>query len=800
VLVLKQLGNASLTRSGTPVNGRAAQGRRLALLAILASARGRPTTRDKIIALLWPESSTARARHQLSDTLYILRAGLGDDVILASGDELTLNADTVISDVVQFDRLIDDDDLEQAVEIYDGPLLDGFHLGDAPEFERWLDAERTRISQRYAAALEALASRSEGDGDFTTAVKRWRRLAAHDPFSGRIALGLMRALEAAGDRAGALKHARVHAELLVQEFETEPDTDVVAFAERLRLSPPSRPAPEPAPPARAVATIQAVEKVQEEVEPLQPASGNAAGTTGQRSRRQRTRVYSALAAALAALMIVVGTVYARSALRPRTRTTEHALAVLPFVNMSADGGSDYFSDGLSEQIISVLSRIPGLRVAARTSSFAMRDAKLDIRAIAATLNVDAVLEGSVRKNGSRLRVTAQLIDATTGYHIWSSDYDREMLEILAVQDEIARDIARALELRIPVRAAESDSRRLPDLQAYDLYLRALYLRDTFTPDALRQAREYLDRAIELDPTFAGAYALKATVLGPAMYFRYVPLQGNVEEARTAIERALELDPRLGEAFGALGMLKLFFDWDFDGAQRAMLRAVELNPSDHHAWHMLGNYYRATGRPEDAVTARAHAVAVDPLNARMGLMLAADYTVAGRFQEALAQYSRSLKLDPAHPLALGLGPNLPAGPSWVYLQQGRDAEVVDEYVRIATMRGASPSELEALRSAYQSAGMASFWRSWLSFDLRHAGSDPDPVRVATFHALAGDPLQAVEWLERAHAERNPALIFVYADPTFAALRDHPRFRRILQQMNFPIGSAERGSARLVGPTR
>jgi TolB-like protein/DNA-binding SARP family transcriptional activator/Flp pilus assembly protein TadD len=707
----------------------------------------------------------------LSDTLYILRAAVGDDVILATGDELTLNEDTVISDVVQFDRLLDDGELERAVEIYDGPLLDGFHLGDAPEFERWLDAERTRISQRYAAALETLASRSEGTGDFTTAVKRWRKLATHDPLSGRIALGLMRVLEATGDRAGALRHARIHAELLEQEFETEPDTDVVAFAERLRLSPPSRPAPEPAPPLRA--------------ETLQPASGNAVGMSGQRSRRRRTRVYSALAAAVVAMLIVVGALYALSVLWPQAGTTEHTLAVLPFVNMSADGGSDYFSDGLSEQIISVLSRIPGLRVAARTSSFAMRDSKLDVRAIAGTLNVDAVLEGSVRKDGSRLRVTAQLIDATTGYHIWSSDYDREMQEILAVQDEIARDIARALELRIPVRAVQSGSRRSPDLQAYDLYLRALYLRDTFTPEALRHAREYLDRAIELDPTFARAYALKATVLGPAMYWRYIPLQGNVEEARTAIDRALELDPRLGEAYGALGMLKLFFDWDFSGAQRAMLRAVELNPSDHHAWHMLGNYYRATGRPEDAVTARAHAVAVDPLNARMALMLAADYTAAGRFEEALAQYGRSLKLDPAHPLALGLGPNVPAGPSWVYLQEGRIEEAVDEYVRIATMRGGSATELESLRSAFQSAGMPSFWRSWLEFDLRHAGSNPDPVRVATFHALAGDPLQALEWLERAHGERNPALVFVYADPTFAALREHPRFRRIFQQMNFPI---------------
>jgi adenylate cyclase len=769
VVVLKLLGGPSVSRSGTVVSGRAVQGRRLALIATLAAARGRPVTRDKIIALLWPESPTDRARRQLSDTLYILRTRLGDDVIQATGDDLALNDEAVSSDLADFERMLDAGQLEAAVEIFRGPLLDGFHLSDAAEFERWLDDERSRLSQAYADSLEEIARRTETTGDFAAGVGWWRKLAAHDPYSTRIALGLMRWLDAAGDRAGALKHARVHAELLQQEFDAEPDTDVVAFAEQLRLAPPVR-------------VTQRAEKVRATMD--EPTRVDIDRTSGPDVPVRRERSYSRVVIAAVIAIFTVGTVLGIAALRSHDGPKANAMAVLPFVNMSADSGGDYFSDGLTEQIITALSHIPELRVAARTSSFALRDTKLDIRAIGDTLNVDAVLEGSVRRDGNRLRVTAQLIDAKTGYHIWSGDYDREMRQVLEVQDEVANDIAKALELRMPQRAVLPGDHPPPNLEAYDLYLRALYLRDTFTQEALDQARQYLDRAVELDPDFALAYAHKATVLGPALYWRFVPLESGVAEAHAAVTRALALDPGLGDAYGALGMIKLFFDWDFPGAERTLLRAVELNPNDHHAWHQLANFYRATGRPPAAARARAHAVALDPLNVRFGMMLADDHAASGHIDEALAQFTRIMRLDPAHPMLVGYSPYAPNGPWVIYWKQGRHPEVVAEYLRMASLRGASAAELDDLRDAFQQNGMPAFWRSWLEFDLRHAGGSPQPVRVATFYALAGDTANAVEWLERAYEERNPALIYVFTDPNFAALRENPRFRRIFQQMKFP----------------
>ena len=772
MLTLEVLGTASIEGSDGPLTSRAAQGRRLALLALLALARGRPLSRDKLIALLWPETAPERARPQLSDTLYILRSALGEDIVRPAGDGLVLNPGATTCDAATFEDLLDQGRLEPAVELYRGPLLDGFHLSDATEFEDWLAAERTRLARRYAAALESLAEASEAEDRFTAAVGWWRRLAAQDPYAGRVALRLMRALDAAGDRAGALQHARVHASLLREEFDAGPDADVTAFADRLRLEPTARPSPEPA------AVRHAHPRAPGEPD---PAPSGASPPQGKRKPLGR----AAFAAALLLVLSVIAVYGSRRARPAAPPPSARSIGVLPFVNMSPDAANTYFSDGLSEQIIAALSRIDGLRVAARTSSFALRDRGLDARAIGDTLGVGAVLEGSVRREGDRLRVAAQLIDAPTGYHIWTDQYDLELADVFAVQDQIADAIARALELRLTRPAALRSARRTPGLEAYDLYLRGLFLRNSLSEDALRQAADLFDRAIELEPGFALAWAAKASVVAPLIYFGHVPWEQGVPELRTLTTRALELDPTLGEAYASLGILKLFFDWDWEGAAQALRRAIELNPSDPHAWHHLANYHRAVGPAAEAVAARARAIELDPLNARTRFTLGQDYSAAGDYERALEQYRRAIQLDPVHPIALGLGPHLPAGPANAYLWQGRNDEAVEAYVRVATLRGAAASELDAMRDAYAAAGMPGFWRAWLDMDLRQSGTSPDPLRLAATWAMIGDTAQTFEWLDRAWAERNAGLIFLRFDPVFEDLRSHPRIARILKVMKFPV---------------
>ena len=789
MLTLKLFGPPAVQAAGGLVSGRAAQGHRLALLAVLALARGRPVGRDRLVALLWPESSTERARHQLSDALYIVRNALGADVVRTAGDELLLNAEAATSDVGAFERLLDDWEPAAAVALFTGPLLDGVHLADGAEFEHWLEVERVRLGQRCAAALEALAETSEQRGDFAGAAAWWRRLAAHDPYGGRVALRLMRALEAAGDRAGALRHARIHTTLLREEFDAEPDPDVTAFAERLRTGPSARAAPEPV-------VVAATANGPPAALPVAPGGDAAPGTdpppalsTASPSPAPAPRRWAARAAAAAgALVAVLVLVVASNGGVPRGRATPapaaRSLAVLPFENMSPDPANGYFSDGLSEQIITVLSRVEGLRVAARTSSFALRDAGLDMRVIGDTLGVETVLEGSVRREGSRLRVTAQLIDAGNGYHLWSGEYDREAAEVLAVQDEIARAIAAALALRLPPRAVLARVPPAPQLEAYDLYLRALHLRNELSDDALRRALDLLDRAIELEPGFALAHAARASVVAPRIYFGNVPLDQGMRDMRISIARAFELDPALGEAHVALGILRLFFEWDWAGAEQSLRQAIRLNPSDAHAWHHLANHLHAMGRFVEAREARAHGVALDPLNARTRIVLAMDHLRAGELEEGFAQIERAQRLDPMNPLLLGLGPSIPAI-ARLHLARGRPEDAVQGLLRVAALRGATAAEVDAMRDAVAEGGMPGFWRRWLAMDQRQADGTTNPFRIALLWMCIGDAGRALDWIERAYGTRDPGLIYLASEQLFTPLHADPRFARIVREMRLPL---------------
>lgn len=276
-LFLHLLGDPVLLADGAPVTGRAAYRRRLALLAILAVARGRPVGRERIIGLLWPEKAADGARHTLSEALYVLRKDLGDDLFLSVGDEIALNPAVLRSDLAEFEEAVDAGRLQDAVRACGGPLLDGFYVSDAPDFERWVDAERDRVSRLLAQALEGLALAAEAARDPAAAAEWWRRLAAHDRFSSRVALRLVRALEAAGDRMSALRFAGAHAVLLREELGREPDREMAALVERLRTEPPPPVEAPPVPPPNAhfSASAQAATDV---ITPARERSSDAAAS------------------------------------------------------------------------------------------------------------------------------------------------------------------------------------------------------------------------------------------------------------------------------------------------------------------------------------------------------------------------------------------------------------------------------------------------------------------------------------------------------------------------------------------
>jgi DNA-binding SARP family transcriptional activator len=237
VFSLKLLGGASIQTPSGPMAGRATQRRRMALLAMLATARARGVSRDKLIAYLWPEQDAEHGRPLLSDSIYRVNQALGGEAIASTGDDLRLSDNVLPSDVAAFEDAIDRAEWQRAANLYGGPFLDGFFLADAEEFERWATTERDRLARAYARALEALGDSAERRSDAVDAVRWWRAAAAHDPYSSRVAVRLMRALDRSGDRAAALQHARVHATLLAEEFGTEPDAAVAELAASMLAQP-----------------------------------------------------------------------------------------------------------------------------------------------------------------------------------------------------------------------------------------------------------------------------------------------------------------------------------------------------------------------------------------------------------------------------------------------------------------------------------------------------------------------------------------------------------------------------------
>jgi adenylate cyclase len=795
MFILKLLGGASVERSGTPVPGRAARGHRLALLALLA--RGRPLSRDRVLALLYPESDTDRGRRALSDTLYLLRGALGEEVLSAPGDELRLNPDVITTDVAEFERLLDEGRREEAVLAYTGPFLDGFHLAESAEFEQWVDGERARLGARYSEAIERLAEGSEGGGEWSAAVGWWRRLAVLEPANGRIALRLMLALDAAGDRAGALQYARVHSALLKEEYDAEPDPEMVALTERLRREPVAR-AAAAAPPAVTSALPPPVEP-RNGLEPGAMSADPAPTLPAPRRPRQNLAVALTMATIGFAFLALI-LARARSdapeargaAAASEAPAGRRSIAVLPFTNLSADPENEYFSEGLTEQLIGVLSRIEGLRVAARTSSFAVAGGELDVREIGDTLGVAAVLEGSVRRDGGRLRVSARLADTESGYQIWSEEYDRELADIFAVQEEIARAIAHALEVTLA--AADSvPARRHPTLEAYDLYLRGTFVRNQLTEDGLSRAVDFFDRAIQLDSSYALAYAGKATAIAPLVWYRHLPRAQGYPAMRAATNRALELDETLGEAHVAQGMAHFYFEWDWPAAEREFQRAIALNPSDQHAHHMYANFLVAQGRLEEGIAERMRALELDPLSHRSGMLLGRDYFVAGRYDEAIEQYRRAMEIDSTSPLALGIGQEGSFGLADVYARQGRNDEAIAEYLRTARLEGIPADDLARFREGYAESGLEGYWRRRLQYELREEGPNAEALRIAALLARVGDVEQTAQWIERAYADRAMALPFLGVLPIYDPVRSHPRFVAVLEKMDLTDAVARRAAA-------
>jgi TolB-like protein/DNA-binding SARP family transcriptional activator len=444
VVYLKLFGGVAVEGPAGPLSGRAVQRRRLALLAILATcqARGRGSSREKLIAYLWPEADPERGRPLLSDSVYRINQAVGGEAIVANGDELRLVDSMVSSDVAEFERAVDSGERERAATLYAGPLVDGVYLVAGVEFERWLEGERARLGHAYAETLDRLAQTAEADGAVADAVTWWRRLASHDPYSSRVALKLMEALATTGDPAAALRHAAIHTALLEHELGVAPNASVVRLAERLKADPAetmtgmstSRPVIEAAAtsPDEEALSYRPVESAPNDERPSVPVVAADAW------RRGPSQVRGAVMFALSIVAVVALTLW--PAVREASNVPPASIAVLPFMDLSPGHDNAYFSDGITEEVINSLTQVDGVRVAARMSAFGHSGGRADVREVGRNLGVAAVLEGSVRKSGGKVRITVRLASASDGFQLWSRSYDRQLDDVFAIQDEISQSV------------------------------------------------------------------------------------------------------------------------------------------------------------------------------------------------------------------------------------------------------------------------------------------------------------------------------------------------------------------------
>ena len=454
--------------------------------------------------------------------------------------------------------------------------------------------------------------------------------------------------------------------------------------------------------------------------------------------------------------------------------TDRSIAVLPFMNLSSDPENEYFSDGITEEILNALVKVSDLKVASRTSSFAFKGHQGDIQDIAEKLKVATVLEGSVRKAGKRVRITSQLISAADSYHLWSETYDRELEDIFAIQDDIAQSIVGALKATLT--GDEGEKLVVPatdNLEAYTLYLKGRFEYNKDTEAGLRQSLEFYEQALQHSPTYARAWA---GIADSWMHLAddYVPPEQGYTAAREAAEKALELEPELAEAHTARGKVLGWYEWKFGEGELALRRAVAANPNYAEAHWALGSLLPTTGHMKEGLQEVRTAQLLDPLSPVTAYWHARYLLYSRRPEDAIEESRRSLNLDPDFAYGLSI-----LGRAQLLEGNGDDA--------IGSLRRSAESGGSNSFQAYLAYGLAATGRSEEALEILERIAPAEGASyvrselLAAVYGALGDPDAAFGQLERAYADRSAGLIYLHLDPLYDALRDDPRMDELVQRI-------------------
>jgi adenylate cyclase len=782
------LGGLRIERDGDEVVDLLVQPVRCALFLYLALERS--ATRDELLALLWPERDAERARHSLNQTLYELRRRLGEDWVESRGERLDVAA-AVTVDALEFAVAVEAGRDEEALALYRGAFLEGVHPGGSPAFEAWVDRRRAQLDRAHRDLCRRLTTARLEQGDARGALAVARRWAEVDPLEDEAHHRIIELLAETGRRLEALRHYDAYRDLIARELDLEPLDQTKELVARLREGA----APAVGPPERRVSAA-----LPSRWWLLAPALAIVAGGV----------VWAG------ANRVAAGPASAGGALNPL------GVAVLPFLNLSQDPEQEYFADGIMEDVLTALARIADLTVISRTSVMQYKGTTRMTGQVAEELGVAHLLEGSVRRDGDRVRISAQLIDARTDEHLWAETYDRDLTDIFAIQSEIAQQIATALRVRItPAERDRLAGRPTADLVAYDLYLLAREHLGRGTMQDNETAIALFRRAVALDPSFARAYA----GIAHAYTLRVNHYAQGFEWADSAVHlarQALALDPELPDGYDALAGA-YYVQGHFGSAREPAERAVRLDPNNPRALNTLGNLMVEEGRLAEALGYFRRVVAVDPAGAESSLRntvhiyvrvgafdraeelaeqirarwpeslgTAIDAAVLplfqGRYEEAQARSRQLVARFPTY-----AGSWMVAGDAHLYsgdLQQARE-----NYARAYAISPLGYYPVYPVRLNPVTLGFTlwktgereeadALFRELREFVAREIqrGMDVPAARynLAAVSAIQGEKAEALRWLEEAVELGWSDHIWLSRDPLLENLRDDVRFQRLVER--------------------
>jgi TolB-like protein/DNA-binding winged helix-turn-helix (wHTH) protein/Flp pilus assembly protein TadD len=534
-------------------------------------------------------------------------------------------------------------------------------------------------------------------------------------------------------------------------------------------------------PRRGYRFIAPVESVDSEGE--KPVAEAAPDEPSQPQESQEQRSFSkwkswTTGIAVGAILLAAGGyVWKLRGRQQQTVAKIRSIAVLPLANLTGDSSQEFFSDGMTDALITNLAEIHALRVISRTSMMQYKGTQKLLPQIGRELHVDAVLEGTVIRSGDRVRIDTQLIEAATDRHLWAGSYERNLEDVLALQAEVAGNVVREIQIQVtPQEDAQLAAARPVNKEAYEEYLRGRFFWNKRTEAGIQKSIEYFENALKKDPNYAQALSGISDAYSLLGFYGTIPPQQAYPQAKTAASNALRMDGNLAEAHVSLAEVSFWFDWNWSDAETEFKRAIELNPGYDTAYRKYSNFLVARGRVSEALVAARKALELDPLSPTLGTHLGWFMFLGGQADQAIEQLRKTIELDPyyarAHrDLAVALA------------RQGNYPEAIREGQRAIELSESTPIMLEALGYAYARAGRKADTTEILGqLEQQRAHRYVSPFYEAIIYGAAGQKDRAFDWLERAYGERSPQLAWLKVYPPADELRSDPRFEQLLRRVD------------------